>query len=162
MDEESIRDEIVVLMRSGDGFVDNDHRLSLADLRNTVPIIGDRLSLHLEEEGLAVYRVLDRYLVDLRFSSDGGNDALFWVLVVDQFDEDHSHEFDQLVRAIYREEFATSWRREAIPSAPVQTAETLDRTNRDPAYWTFERKEILRKEREARLAAIRDGISDKD
>ena len=36
-----------------------------------------------------------------------------------------------------------------------EIVDDLDRNNRDPEYWTFERKEILRKEREARLAAIR-------
>lgn len=37
----------------------------------------------------------------------------------------------------------------------VQSALDLDRTNRDPDYWTVERKEILRLEREARVAAIK-------
>ncbi|TIN98300.1 MAG: hypothetical protein E5Y03_25055 [Mesorhizobium sp.] len=157
MDDCAVRDEIVVLMRHGNDFVDHD-RLSLSELKNVLPCIGDRLSLHVDEEGHAVYRIEARYLIDLRSSTDAREDARFWALVVDQFDEDHSDKFDDIVRAIYSEDFATIWKGSAISPAsrPIETAETVDRSNRDFAYWTFERKEILRREREARLAAIKD------
>lgn len=36
-----------------------------------------------------------------------------------------------------------------------ETVHELDRDNRDPAYWTKERKELLRQEREARLAKMK-------
>ncbi len=99
-----MRDDIVVLMRSGNGYFDHD-RLSLRHLKNIVPSIGDRLTLHLDDEGLAVYRVEQRYLVDLRFADDGRDDSCFWALVVEQYPEDHSSEFDLTVRAIHRAEF---------------------------------------------------------
>lgn len=153
MDDCAVRDEIVVLMRDGKNFVEHD-RLSISELRNTLPIVGDRLTLHIDDvEGHAAYRVLDRYLVDLRSCTDTGEDATFWVLVVDQFDEDHSDEFDDIVRAIYRQDFATVWRGESVTPVPAASPKKIDRTNRDPEYWTFERKELLRKEREARLEA---------
>lgn len=116
MEEHSIRDKIVVLMRDGNSFVDLD-RLSLSDLKNVLPNIGDRLTLHIDDEGHAVYRIESRYLIDLRSSTDAGADALFWVLVVDQYDEDHSDEFDDIVRAIHREDFATIWKGEAVSPA---------------------------------------------
>lgn len=152
MNEWVVRDEIVVLMRDGKGYFDHD-RLSLSYLNNVVPIIGDRLTLHLLEDGLAVYQVINRYLVDMR--PDDADPCGFWVLVVDQIDEDHFFELDDILRRIHREEFDVFLPGRPIPPAPIETAETLDRSNRDPEYWTFERKEILRKEREARLAAMR-------
>jgi hypothetical protein len=150
----TIRDEIVVLMRSGDGYFDHD-RLSLSRLKDIVPAIGDRLTLHVEDEGIATYQVEQRYLIDLRGSDDAHEDACFWTLVVDQIHEEHFFELDRVVRAIYREDFDTTWNGEAIPLSPIDPADELDRDNHDPEYWTFERKEILRKEREARLAAMK-------
>ncbi|YBV97129.1 hypothetical protein M1D80_09595 [Phyllobacteriaceae bacterium JZ32] len=151
--DDAIRDEIVVLMRSGDGYFDHD-RLSLKQLQNSVPVIGDRLTLHPVDEGLAVYQVEQRYLVDMR--PDVGDDCRFWVLVVDQIDEDHFLKLDDALRHIHREEFDVVWL-QMPPSEPtsVETVDDLDRNNRDPAYWTPKRKEILRQEREARLAMIR-------
>jgi hypothetical protein len=154
MEEYSIRDEIVVLMRDGNDFVAHD-RLSLSELKNVLPNIGDRLTLHIDDAGHAVYRIEARYLIDLRSSTDAGEDARFWVLVVDQHDEDHSDEFDDIVRAIHRADFATIWKGVAIAPTPAAIPEKLDYANRDPAYWTPERKRRLQKEREARLAAIR-------
>ncbi|WP_146149005.1 hypothetical protein [Pseudaminobacter soli (ex Li et al. 2025)] len=77
------------------------------------------------------------------------------MLVVDQHDEDHSDEFDDIVRAIHRADFATIWKGGVIASTPAAISEKLDYANRDPEYWTQERKRRLQKEREARLAAIR-------
>ncbi|NGN45350.1 hypothetical protein G6N74_30370 [Mesorhizobium sp. CGMCC 1.15528] len=101
-----IRDEIVVLMKDGDGYFDHD-RLSLRYLKNVVPCIGDRLTLHLEDEGLGVYQVINRYLVDLR--PDDYEECGFWALVVDQIHEDHFFELDSAVRKIQREDFDVVW-----------------------------------------------------
>lgn len=164
MVEDTVRDEIVVLMRSADGYFDHD-RMSLAHLRNVVPAIGDRLTLHLEDEGLAVYQVQQRYLVDLRLADNGKDDSCFWVLVVDQFHEDHFHELDLAVRAIHREDFARTWKNAAIPPAPprydpvappnLPKSKRISDKMKGPAYWTPERKEAMRKKREARLARMK-------
>jgi len=61
------------------------------------------------------------------------------VLVVDQHDEDHSDEFDDIVRAIHRADFATIWKGGIIAPTPAAIPEKLDAANRDPAYWTFKR-----------------------
>lgn len=158
MTEEKVLDKIVVLMRDGDGYFDHD-RLSLSCLNNVVPIIGDRLTLHLGSDGLGVYQVINRYLTDLR--PDDAEGGRFWVLIVDQIHEDQFFKLDDLLRAIYREEFDGVWPTSTrFPHRSLKTAENLDRSNRDPAYWTQERKELLRKEREARLAAIKSGTDD--
>ncbi len=159
-----MRDDIVVLMRSGDGYFDHD-RLSLRHLKNVVPSIGDRHTLHLDDEGLAVYRVEQRYLVDLRFADDGGDDSCFWALVVEQYPEDHSSEFDLTVRAIYRADFHKTWKGAAIAAAPprhdpipppdLPKSKRISHKMKDPSYWTPERKETMRKKREARLARMR-------
>ncbi|NVD41320.1 hypothetical protein HT585_20805 [Ensifer sp. HO-A22] len=164
MVDETVRDEIVVLMRSGDGYFDHD-RLSLRHLKNVVPSIGDRLTLHLDDEGLGVYQVEQRYLADLRLVDNGGDDGCFWVLVVDQFHEDHFCELDLTVRAIYREDFHRTWKGAVIPAAPPQyepvpppdlpKSKRISHKMKDPAYWTPERKETMRKKREARLARMR-------
>lgn len=164
MVDDTIRDEIVLLMRSGDGYFDYD-RLSLRHLRNVVPSIGDRLTFHAEDEGLGVYQVEQRYLVDLRFADDGGDDGCFWVVIVDQFHEDHFCELDLTVRAIYRADFDRTWKGAAIAAAPPQyepapppalpKSKRISHKMKDPAFWTPERKEAMRKKREARLARTR-------
>jgi len=156
-----MRDEIVLLMRDGDKYFDHG-RLSLSYLKNVVPCVGDFLTLHVEEEGLGVWRVERRYLADLTLTSNGDVAASFWVLVVEEIDEnfgDHFFDLDRAVRRIHHDDFNIVWLGEPLFTSPIETAETLDRTNRDPEYWTFERKEILRKEREARLAAISENRS---
>lgn len=72
-----------------------------------------------------------------------------WFLVVKEIEPDF--DLDDSLMLVYEEHFR--WLFGSPMSA--QPAETLDRSNRDPAYWTFERKELLRKEREARLAALK-------
>lgn len=150
-----ILDDIVVLLRAGGKLVDHD-RLRLSELRQTLPGVGDRLTLHVDDEGIAIYRVADRYLVDLNSTFDANGDARFWVLVVVQDDDDNFvEEIDDMVRAIYRADFASVWTQQQVPQTTGETVKDLDRKNRDPAYWTFERKELLRLKREARLAAMK-------
>lgn len=175
MTECTIRDEVVVLMKSGDGYFDHD-RLSLQYLKNIVPSIGDRLTLHLDDEGLAVYLVEQRYLVDVTYTDIGREDGCFWVLVVEQHNEDHSPEFDDIVRAIYREDFDKTWKNKAIdpataappvyePVAPpkLPKSKRISHKMKDPQFWTPERKEAMRKKREARLARMAKlGITDPD
>ncbi|WP_421579765.1 hypothetical protein [Shinella sp. M31] len=171
MTEPTIRDEVVVLMKDGDGYFDHD-RLSLKCLMNIVPAIGDRLSLHLGDEGLGVYLVEERYLVDL--NDNDREDGCFWVLVVDQHPDDHSFEFDAVVRAIYRENFDKTWKNKAIvpalvgpavydpvPPPSLPKSKRVSHKMKDPAFWTPERKEAMRKKREARLARMqRMGITE--
>jgi len=128
-----------------------------------VPAPGDTIAIGEGEFGSRIFRVLDRCFVT-HFGGDSG-----WALFVEQPEDDGD-----------LKEFAQWWAEDTklFNAAAhdmddggdiaderiwplVETAETLDRDNRDPAYWTFERKEILRKEREKRLAAIRAGLNPK-
>jgi hypothetical protein len=101
-------------------------------------------------------------LVDATYLAGGRVNERFWVLVVRQIDEDHLFNLDDLIRGIHRYGFGNTWRGEPYPlqatEVPIRETEPptdLDRKNRDPEYWTFERKELLRQEREARLAAMK-------
>lgn len=148
-----MRDEIVLLVRDGDDYFDFG-RLSRTHLDNVIPVIGDTLTEHIAEAGIGMCRVVDRFLADFR-SEEGAHDPLTcWVLVVEQPDEceDHFFGLDKVLQRIREANFSMV----SMPNQfTAETLETLDRDNRDPAYWTFERKEILRKEREARLAEIK-------
>lgn len=107
MAADQIADSVMLLERGNDGKFALRDTISLEALRNNIPVFGDRIALLIDQGGMSIVEVVERYFL------------------------------------------------EYIEEERVETAETLDRENRDPAYWTFERKEILRKEREARLAAIR-------
>lgn len=129
-----------------------------------IPSPGDTIVVGEGEFGNRIFRVLDRYFVT-HLGLDRG-----WALFVEQLEDDR--DLDELARQWAED---TKLFNEASDNLdddggtakeriwpPIETAETLDRDNRDPAYWTFERKEILRKEREARLAAIKAGKEPKD
>lgn len=145
-----ISDKVMVLERGSDGKHACTDALSMAQLNNHVPGYGDRISLLLDQGGLLLREVVGRYF--LEYHEEGtGHTVWTWFLVVKEIEPDF--DLDDTLMEVYEEHFR--WRfGYATSPAPIETAETLDRSNRDPAYWTFERKEILRKEREARLAAM--------
>jgi len=147
-----LRDEIVLLQRFDDEYCDFG-RLSLTSLRNVVPAVGDTLTDHVFETGVGVSRVVDRFLADFWSEEDVHPRCRCWVLVVEQPEEIDNHFFglDSILRRMREADFGY------VPpdNEGFEIVDDLDRNNRDPEYWTFERKEILRKEREARLAAIR-------
>ena len=153
----TVRDEVVLLVRDDDTYFDHG-RLSLSYLKNILPAVGDNLTLHPDEVGVGACRVQERYLVDLTPTDGGEAYASFWVLIVEEVEGEHLFELDRAVHSIYKEEFGIVWLGDPLPTL----ADTLDRTYRDPAYWTPARKEILQKEREARLASIRTQITDKE
>lgn len=140
----TVRDEVVLLVRDGDEYFDHG-RLSLSYLKNIVPTVGDHLTLHPDEVGIGACRVQARYLADLTPTDGGGPYASFWILVVEEVEGEHLFELDRIVQRIYKAEF------NIIPHGepPSALGDTLDRSNRDPDYWTFERKE-----REARRAGM--------
>ncbi len=147
-----LRDEIILLQRFGDEYCDFG-RLSLSSLRNIVPAVGDTLTDHIFETGVGASRVVDRYLADFWSEEDVHPRCRCWVLVVEQLEDLGSHffELDTILRRVREANFGV------VPfhSEEIELISDLDRDNRDPAYWTPARKEMLRKEREARLAAIR-------
>lgn len=152
-------DEVIVLLRESGKYHDHD-RLYLSLMHNILPSFGDRLTWHIDEEdGLATYEVVERYCSRL-IIDNFGNEGSYWVLVVEQIHNEALERFDIAMRQIHSEEYQR--RQPKGGGAEVERLgewkrETLDRNNRDPEYWTKERKQILQKEREARLAAIAAG-----
>lgn len=145
MTAETIRDEIVLLIRDGDEYFYHG-QLSLKYLQGIIPTIGDHLTLHPVGMGVGASRVVERHLAELVPADGGKSYSSFWLLVVEEVEGEHLFDLDRIVNSIFKEDFGGQ--------VPSPTADSLDRSNRDPAYWTFERKELLRQEREARLAAM--------
>lgn len=140
-------DDVIILFRDKDGYY-NEDRLTLQEMGNILPSIGDKWTIHPQFGGIGAYLVCERYLINIFKGFDSPTGQTAWILVVEEIENDELFEFDRVVREIFDAEVSE----EAL--AEFHVLETLDRSNRDPAYWTFERKELLRKEREARLAAI--------
>ncbi|TIV98870.1 MAG: hypothetical protein E5V85_09775 [Mesorhizobium sp.] len=142
----------MLLERSGDGKFGLRDTLSLESLKNAVPVFGDRIALLLDEGGMSILEVVERYF--LEYVEEKSNDHLLtWFVIVKEIDPEYRDDLDESLMEIYRGGLRL-WLATG-PPAPTETIETLDRSNRDPAYWTVERKEILRKEREARLASMK-------
>lgn len=112
-----------------------------------VPNVGDVLSHWVLTDLNGHFLVVHRHFIHAQ-----GNDC-GWALIVEEIKDDRSNAM--LAEWAYdTKAFSEAEVYEPTQSPSVEAAEHLDRSNRDPAYWTFERKELLRKEREARLAAI--------
>lgn len=145
-------DEVILMEREGGKFYEC-YTLSLAAMGGVVPVIGDRLTVHPPYGGLAAYDVVARFLSEMIPSANPEDRAVVmsWVLVVEPIDLENEKEwselldFDRVIRGMH----------DVAVTYIGETVHELDRSNRDPAYWTKERKELLRQEREARLAEIK-------
>ena len=123
--------DVVIFEKHNDGTYFESDRTTLNLLGNVLPGFGDRLTLLVPEEGIAVYEVVGRYRVNM-IGDDNEDDWNPWVLVVEQVDLDEFFSLERAIREVRRHDLAL----ERMCAAP----EVLDRSNRDPAYWTFERK----------------------
>lgn len=119
-----------------------------------IPIPGDTVMSGHGDDKLTFYRVLDRYFVAHHWFDRG------WALLVERIDG--SPDLAEMGRQwaedtkFINDPDDIDFDEPATPLAPIETAEMLDYANRDPAYWTLERKHRLQKEREARLAEIKN------
>ncbi|MBB6013463.1 hypothetical protein HNR59_002852 [Aquamicrobium lusatiense] len=117
-----------------------------------IPIPGDTIVTCPGSVALVSYRVIDRYFITDGFFDRG------WALLVERVAK--APDLAELGRQWVED---TKFFNELQDEDPNQwkggwiSPEKLDRSNRDPAYWTFERKELLRQEREARVAAMSAG-----
>jgi hypothetical protein len=141
-------DDVVILVRDDRGYHDQD-RLSLKKIGGILPVIGDMWAVHPHLGGLAAYRVVERFLSNIIIDPDDRDHEWYWIVVVEQIENDELFDFDNVVREIFDAQVSDE------QFAEFKILDSLDCDNREPAYWTRERKEILRKEREARLTVIR-------
>lgn len=147
-----MRDEVVLLVRDGDEYHFHG-TLSLQYLNYIVPVVGDLITYQIEDSGIGLSRVDQRILVDMTATDAKDPTACCWTLVVSEVEDDRFQDLDMVMRAIRNADWT-------IPPVDLsdlasETVDDLDRDNRDPAYWTPDRKELLRKEREERLAAMK-------
>lgn len=138
--------EILVLIRQARSF-DEDH-LTLESTGGVIPNIGDKITLHPPYGGLAAYEVTDRIHTSIPSKNMEEPDFSTWALLVEEIESDELYEYDKIIREIHYGVYE--------PLVVLEeTVDDLDRDNRDPAYWTPERKELLREEREERLAKMK-------
>jgi|GEM_PF-3422347 len=131
----------------------------LSEFGGVCPSVGDHIATWLTGDPFTYYIVRSRCFIDARGRDRG------WALVVHEVKPSPPLENlleDWLADTKFIRECEESDEDEDVPvTAPATsgaaTAEKLDRSNRDPAYWTPERKEILRREREATVAALKTG-----
>ncbi|KXF78530.1 hypothetical protein ATN84_01690 [Paramesorhizobium deserti] len=152
---EIVSDTVLVIRREGDDEFDLETTLKLSDMHNNVPGFGDRISLLLDEGGLRLMEVVGRHF--LEYVEEKTNDRwLTWFVIVEEVDPPYRDNLDEWLMGYFKDEFRfPDVLHHGKPTGESILAEELDRENRDPAYWTPKRKEILRQEREARLATIR-------
>jgi hypothetical protein len=146
VDRHSAIDDVVIVLREDGKYYDQDH-LYLSELGNVLPNIGDTWTVHPPFGGVAAYRVVERYL-SMIDNTEPQNNSRAWVLVVEQIEGQSVFEFDSVILRIFDAQVSNK------NLAKIDALEDLDRTNRDPDYWTAERKKLLREERESRIAAI--------
>ncbi|MBZ9904777.1 hypothetical protein LB557_01985 [Mesorhizobium sp. BR115XR7A] len=151
-----VADSVILLERGNDGKFSLRDTIPLESFRNTVPVFGDRIALLIDGAGTSIVEVVERYFLDY-IEEATNNELLVWLLIVKEVEPDYRDDLDESLMEIYKADLRL-WL-SVEPSRvthPTETLADLDRTNRDPAYWTFERKEMLRKEREQRLASTKD------
>lgn len=140
---------IIIIEKYGNDY----HEFELTDLdffSGEMPAFGDRVTLLAPEDGYAIFEVIGRYPTT-HVDDNNATEWRPWVIVIEQIEPDDFSGIERLIRDIRHREHPEG----ADTVAEIEEPEEIDRDNRDPAYWTFERKEILRKEREARLAAMK-------
>lgn len=149
-----VADSVLILERGTGGKFSLRETISLESLKNTVPVFGDRIVLLIDGAGTSIVEVVERYFLDY-VEEKTGNELLVWVLIVREIEPDYQDDLDESLMEIYKADLRLWLGTSPGETAKAETLADLDRSNRDPAYWTFERKELLRQEREARLAAMK-------
>lgn len=123
----------------------------LSEFGGVCPGVGDHIATWLTGDPFTYYIVRSRCFIEA-----GGRDR-GWALVVQEVKPTPPLENlteDWLADTKFIRECEEADECEDVPATvpathAVPTSEKLDRSNRDPAYWTPERKDILRREREA-------------
>lgn len=125
----------------------------LSEFGGVCPNVGDHIATWLTGDPFTYYAVRSRCFIEA-----GGRDR-GWALVVQEVRP--TAPLANLVEdwladtKFIRDCERADKEEDGPPKAPPPTPEELDRSNRDPAYWTPERKEMLRREREATLAKLK-------
>jgi hypothetical protein len=172
--EEHVSDEIYVLSKdSSGGFVWVD-TFPLSVFSGNVPAVGDHITLDLyhdhEGYGVAIEEVISRHFVRY-ISESSGDECHAWFVVVETVETEDAQALASTIGKVFRQEFRGAsqpgttapsvYEPSASPKLPK--SKRISHKMKDPDFWTPERKEAMRKKREARLARMAKlGISDPD
>lgn len=162
--DEHISNDIYVLERVSSGEIQCIDIFPLSAFLGAVPVIGDRITLDIyhddqEGDGIAITEVVGRHFV--RYIAEiSGVECYAWFVLVKTIEADDAVELASAFGEVFRREFRDLWRTPRtppptcapIPPPPYPKSKRASRKNKDPDYWTPERKEELRKKREARVA----------
>lgn len=172
--EEHVFEDVYVLSCVSSGEYQCIDTIPLTAFGGIVPIVGDRLTLDLynddEGDGLAVEEVIGRHFVRY-ICENSGEEAYAWFLVVQTVDLNYAPELGGAIGIVFRDELRfTAPPAQAAPPvyepvAPpkLPKSKRISHKMKDPDFWTPERKEAMRKKREARLARMAKlGIPDSD
>lgn len=171
--EEQVLEEVYVLSPVSNGgyqYIDN---IPLSALKGVVPNVGDRITLDLynndEGDGLAVEEVIGRHFVRY-INESNGDEAYAWFLVVETVELDHTSKLAEAIGDVFRNELRPTEPavvappvHDPVPPPSLPKSKRISHKMKDPEFWTPERKEAMRKKREARLARMqRMGITEAD
>jgi hypothetical protein len=172
--EEQVLEEVYILSPVSNGGYEFIDTIPMSALKGVVPNLGDRITLDLynndEGDGLAVEEVIGRHFVRY-FDESDGDEAYAWFLVVQTVELDHTSKLAEAIGAVFRNELrpiAPPTKTLPVVYDPVlppklPKSKRISHKMKDPAFWTPERKEVMRKKREARLARMeRLGMTEAD
>ncbi|MCR6501783.1 hypothetical protein MUO32_22345 [Shinella sp. CPCC 101442] len=172
--EEQALEEVYVLCPVSNGGYQHIDTIPLSALKGVVPNLGDRITLDLcnndESDGLAIEEVVGRHFVRY-INESNGDEAYAWFIVVQTVELDHTSKLAKAIGAVFRNELRPiAPPTKTLPAVydPVSPpnlpkSKRISHKIKDPAFWTPERKEEMRKKREARLERMkRMGIAAPD
>ncbi|GLR49743.1 hypothetical protein KYK30_14365 [Shinella yambaruensis] len=163
-----VDDMVYFLERQEDGKFHIEGEYALSDLRNTVPGFGDRITLTIDGVGTSIAEVVGRYFVrHIEEASD--SEWIAWFIIVQSIEPQEADDLFDVISVRY-----TNFVRASPPGQPppvyepvappkLPKSKRISHKMKDPDFWTPERKEAMRKKREARLARMAKlGIPDSD
>jgi|GEM_PF-2524433 len=174
--EEHVSDEIYILSKNSSGeFVWVD-TFPLSIFGGTVPAFGDRLTLDLyndeDGDGLAIEEVIGPHFTRY-ISEKSGEERYAWFVLVETIEPADGRALGSAMGEVFRQKVGGA-RTSDSPGQPPPVYESvappkhpkskrISHKMKDPDFWTPERKEAMRKKREARLARMaKPGITDSD
>lgn len=164
---DNISDEIYVLEKVTSGAYEMVDSFPVSAMLGMVPSIGDQLTLDLyddyEGDGIAVAKVVGRHFVRYIMERTG-DECYAWFLFVETIKPDEAHDLADAFGKVFRQEFRDLlWTskpsppiHDPVPPPNLRKSKRISYKMKDPVYWTPERKEAMRKKREARLARMGD------
>lgn len=163
--DDNVSEQVYVLEKFSSGAYELVDDFPISTMLGTLPSIGDRLTLDLYDDdkgdGIAVAKVVGRHFVRYIMEKTG-DECYAWFLLVETIETDEAVGLADAFGKVFRREFRNLlWTSkssppiyEPVPPLNLPKSKRISHKMKDPAYWTPERKEAMRKKRDARLARM--------